>query len=117
MQARDPIKDTEAGTWKAAIPGIRALFQLVQWALLIGFLRYLGDHFNYQPPLAIAVLLSALLLAYLAISGVRVARRRSHRVVDAIALSALFAAFGFLLITCAWEVASLVSTLQASVVI
>lgn len=117
MKTKEPTKNTASEAWKAPVAGIAELFRIVQWAMAVGFLRYLGEHFNLPLVTASTLLLSALLLAYLGMSGACVARRRSHLAIHAIALSALFVSLGFLLIACAWEVASLVSTLQASVVI
>lgn len=84
------------------------LFQMVEWALLVGVARYLGERFDLAVFNLVAVVLGALMVAYAALAG---------PVRRPIGLSAVVVLLGLALPGLAWETAGLLVTLQAQVTI
>ena len=88
-----------------ALVEIPRVFQMAGWALVVGVAKYLGERFGLAPLHVVALVLSALMLAYV------FAERRSVR-------WALWGAtINFVLIALAWETASLLATLHATVTV
>jgi hypothetical protein len=87
---------------EAEIPFV---FRMVEWAIVVGVMRYLGEHFNLQVAHVLALILSTFMLVQVCLA------RRT------IALKGLFLLVASALIALAWEMASVIATLHASVII